>query len=177
MKIIINLLSFLLYGVISQAQVVLHRDPVRVIAPAKVAFEAVINREQLIPLSNPLRFDAVRYNDGLGFSASQNAFIAPTAGLYFFSVNLNWNGYGCGYVGGSVSVSAMKNTREPLQTINELAPHSSSGGFSTVLTFSTKLSAGDRITVSVVNILCTAGGGTTAILYSGIFSGYRVYTD
>ena len=144
--------------------------------PDKVAFEAVISTEQPNPRS-PLRFDAVRYNDGNSFSSSQNAFIAPSAGLYFFSVNLSWNGYGCGYVGGSVSVSAIKNTRESLQTINELAPHSSVGGFSTVLTFSSKLSAGDKITIAVVNILCTAGGGSTAVLYNGNFSGYRVYAD
>lgn len=144
--------------------------------PAKVAFEAVITAEQPSPRS-PLRFDAVRYNDGNGFSSSENAFIAPSAGLYFFSVNLSWNGYGCGYVGGSVSVTALKNGRESLQGLSQLAPHSSTGGFSTVLAFSTKLNTGDKVNVVVVNILCTSGGGSTALLHKGIFSGYRVYAD
>lgn len=144
--------------------------------PAKVSFEAVITTEQPSPRS-PLRFDAVRYNDGNGFSSSENAFIAPTAGLYFFSVNLSWNGYGCEYIPGSVSLTALKNGRESLQGNSQIAPGSSVGGFSSILAFSTKLNAGDRITILVVNILCTAGGGTTALLYKGIFSGYRVYAD
>lgn len=144
--------------------------------PAKVAFEAVITTEQASPRS-PLRFDAVRYNDGNGFSSSENAFIAPTAGLYFFSLNLSWNGYGCEYIPGSASVTAMKNGRESLQGSVQIAPGINVGGCSSILAFSTKLNAGDKITISVVNILCTAGGGSTALLIKGIFSGYRVFAD
>lgn len=184
MKKIINILCCLFCSIVILAQeplkpVIITKASTTITRPdppAKVSFAAVITTAQPSPRS-PLRFDAVRYNDGNGFSSTENAFIAPTAGLYFFSVNLSWNGYGCGYVGGTVSVMAMKNARESLQTINELAPHSSVGGFSTVLTFSSKLNAGDKITISVINILCTAGGGTTALLHNGIFSGYRVYAD
>ncbi len=120
--------------------------------PAKVAFEAVVT--DLATPRSPLRFDAVIYNDGNGFSSSENAFIAPTAGLYFFSVNLNWNGYGCEYIPGSASVTAMKNGRESLRSSVQTVPGINVGACSNILAFSTKLNAGDKITIAVVNILC-----------------------
>jgi C1q domain len=147
-------------------------------APAKVAFEAVITAEQPSPRS-PIRFDVVKYNVGNSFFASENAFIVPDAGLYFFSLNLNWNGYGCEYIPGGVWVSIIKNGRGSLQDLTQQAPGSSAGGgsFNTILAFTSKLNAGDKITISVVNLLCTAGGGTLPILRHGVFSGYRIYSD
>lgn len=148
------------------------------VPPAKVAFEAVITAEQPSPRS-PIRFDVVKYNVGNSFFASENAFIVPDAGLYFFSLNFNWNGYGCEYIPGGVSVSIIKNGRESLQDLTQQAPGSSAGGgsFNTILAFTSKLNAEDRITIAVVNLLCTAGGRTLPILRHRVFSGYRIYSD
>jgi C1q domain len=147
-------------------------------SPAKVAFEAVITAEQPSPRS-PIHFDIVKYNVGNSFFASENAFFVPDAGLYFFSLNLNWNAYGCDYIPGGVDVTIMKNGREILQSLTQQAPGNLAGGgsFNSILAFTTKLNAGDRITIAVVNLLCTAGGGTLPILRHGIFSGYRIYSD
>lgn len=143
----------------------------------KVAFEADITREISSPRS-PLHFDAVKYNDGNGFSSTDNIFIAPTAGLYFFSVNFLWNGFGCSYnAGASASVSLIKNGREGLQSVNDQATSSTVGGFSSVLNFSTKLNAGDKVNVLVVNTLCDAGGGSLPILRKGTFSGCLIAAD
>ena len=44
----------------------------------KVAFEADITRERSSPGSHPT-FDAIKYNDGNGFSLATNTFTAPTS--------------------------------------------------------------------------------------------------
>jgi hypothetical protein len=189
MKKIIILIAVLIMGLGSYAQ----KEPVKLLNPqtaqsgrtpniikpeiiTKVAFEAIIATPQSSPRS-PLRFDGVRYNDGNAFSASENAFIVPTAGLYFLSVNLTWNGYGCEYADGGASVSLLKNGRETVQSINQAAPNNNVGAFSSILSFSTKLSAGDKLTILVINTLCTTGGGSVPILKRAVFSGYRVYAD
>ena len=142
----------------------------------KVAFEADITREISSP-SSTLHFDAVKYNDGNGFSAAQNVFIVPTSGLYFFSVNLIWNGFGCTGGGGSSSVSAIKNGREGLFSAYDQATSSGIGGFSSVLNFTTKLVAGDKVSINVVNTICDIGGGSLPILRKGLFSGYLIAAD
>jgi hypothetical protein len=142
----------------------------------KIAFEAVIDHQQVAPRS-PLKFDAVKYNDGNGFSSSDNSFTAPTSGVYSLSLNLNLSGYGCIGGGGSVSVYTIKNGRDPMPGTQTPATSSNLGGFSSGLSFSTRLNAGDKITAHVIPILCSNGTGQQAILYRAYFSGFRVYGD
>ena len=143
----------------------------------RIAFRADVAAVQTSP-SSPLHFDAIKYNEGSSYSTSGNAFVAPTNGLYFFSLSLLWNGYGCGAVGGSIKVAAVRNSGDTLQYLGKLSPYRDRGNFSTAFSFSTKLSAGDRVRIGVVNTLCDLhSGGSLPVLYSGSFSGYRVYAD
>ncbi|MEO5944418.1 MAG: hypothetical protein ABIP30_10295 [Ferruginibacter sp.] len=143
----------------------------------KVAFEADITRERASPGSHPA-FDAIKYNDGNGFSLTDNVFTVPTSGLYFFAVNLYWNGYGCAVINSAIaSVSLLKNGREGLISVSDQATSSRLGGFTSMLNFSTKLNAGDKISVFTVNNLCDGGGGTSAILLKGVFSGVLITAD
>jgi hypothetical protein len=149
------------------------------VPPAKVAFEAVINRS-LSGATSRVQFQSVSYNDGSGFSLTNNEFVVPGNGLYFLSVNLNWNGFGCTWgAGAGATVMIMKNDRELVQSFSSLAPSGGEGGsFNTALSFSKKFSAGDRLSVHIVATQCdNGGGGTSAVIRSGSFSGYRVFSE
>ncbi len=149
----------------------------RIIVSDKVAFEAVISRPQSSP-HTPMRFDEVKYNYGDDFSLPQNTFTVPTSGLYFLSLNTSWNGFGCTYgVGGGVSLTILKNERESVRGTTVPATHHTVSGFDASLAFSTRLSAGDRLTIMVTPFLCTAGSGSLPILQQANFSGYRVFAD
>jgi len=148
--------------------------------PAKISFEAVTTSPHSRSSGGQVNFDAVNSNDGNAFSLASGEFVAPTNGLYFLSVNLLWNGFGCSYgLGGSMSVSVLKNRRETLQNYSSAARNNATENFTTALSFSVKLVAGDRITVMAIPSLCDAsgGGGTIPELRKAIFSGFRVYTD
>jgi hypothetical protein len=148
--------------------------------PAKISFEAVTTSPHSRSSTAQLSFDAVNSNDGNAFNLSTGEFVAPTNGLYFLSVNLLWNGFGCNYgAGGSMSLSVLKNRRTELQNYSCAARNNPSESFTTSLSFSVKLVAGDRITLMTIPGLCDAsgGGGTLPELRKAIFSGFRVYSD
>jgi hypothetical protein len=148
--------------------------------PAKVAFEAIINR-RLSGATSGVQFQSVSYNDGNGFSLASNEFVVPDNGLYFLSVNLNWNGFGCTWgAGAEATVMIMKNDREVVQSFSSMAPSGGEGGtFNTALSFSKKFLAGDRLSVHIVATQCDngGGGGTAAVIRTGSFSGYRIFSE
>ncbi|MEO5944419.1 MAG: hypothetical protein ABIP30_10300 [Ferruginibacter sp.] len=143
-----------------------------------IAFEAVINNQQNNPIS-PFRFDVVKYNQGNAFSERTNMFVAPANGVYFFTVNFLWDGFGCGYNGGTLNVAAVKNAGETLYSIKRFASYHEWGTFTTAFSFSTKLNAGDRVSLTSAYTFCTGSAVYTshALLHKGSFSGYRVYAD
>lgn len=155
--------------------------------PANVSFEAVTTSPHSKTAAGQLRFDAVNFNDGNAFNLSSNDFTAPTNGVYFFVINLNWNGFGCtnGYggasgTGGSVSIEVLKNRRDAIQNYSSAARINSSEWFSTDFSFIVKLQAGDKISINTLQELCdapNAGGGIIPQLLKASFSGYRIYND
>lgn len=165
-KLIVLLTIYIFFGVKAMAQM------------PTIAFEADITNQQSNPLS-PFKFDAVKYNQGSAFSPRANMFVAPVNGVYFFCAIFLWEGFGCGYQGGTLNVAALKNQRDTLYCIRRMAGYHEWGNFTTNLTFSTKLNAGDRVSLSSAYNFCTGSpiNSTRALLFSGSFSGYKVYSE
>ncbi|MFT3933142.1 MAG: hypothetical protein QM726_05940 [Chitinophagaceae bacterium] len=145
--------------------------------PPKCAFEAVITRS-LSGVTSKVQFQSLNYNDGNAFSLGSNEFVVPNNGLYFLSFNLLWNDFGCNWgAPASATVMIMKNDRETVQSFSGMAPGSAAGGnFNTAFSFSKKFTAGDRLSIHVISILCD-GGGVSANIRGGEFSGYRIYSE
>lgn len=72
--------------------------------PKSVAFHAVASSTNHLQSGQTLVFANVRHNIGNGYHASGGIFIAPTAGVYIFSVSVSKYG-----VSGDVHLSLMKN--------------------------------------------------------------------
>jgi hypothetical protein len=137
----------------------------------RVSFNTSITTTVVNPAS-PLQFQNIENNDGNSFSLSNSTFKAPVDGLYFFALVINWNGY-CGWsVGGSASVSLLKNSRTSIWSTRTQT--FSPEDFSTQFSCSVKLKMGDEIKVQFTNMLCDHGG-TFPQVYSAKFSGYKIY--
>lgn len=137
-----------------------------------VAFEATITGRK-DGVTSPLQFDNISYNDGNGFSLHPSEFRAPSDGLYFFSLHLNWNGFGSSSLGAAYSaVDVVKNGGTSLWRGLSIAGHPQPTSTVINFSFSTKLKRGDIIKVTFLNIL--ADYGAIPVLYGAKFCGYRI---